>query len=378
MIISKVKHFLTDTFLFDFDDQITHDSDLFKLGIIDSLGYIKLIRYLEKEFHIEFSEEDFMSNVLVSFDSIVAYVENALKKPQDLALLFPGQGAHDFDMLDRVSNLHGFKERHDTICDLLGENLYHKLYEQDRDYINQNKISSILTVLASVQLLDQFKDENDGSAHFYAGYSVGQWTALYAANAISFEQLIQVLIKRAELMDDCFKDQQGAMMAVIGLKNDVVDNYLAQFRDQGHFIEISNYNCIGQLSVSGSREAIELAHANIGEIQPKKAVVLPIQGAWHCALLEPAEKAFADYLDTVDLKLPETEVIDNVTGAFMPNDMAALKADLCRHISHPVLWEKGMRHLIDQGCKEFVEIGHGNLLTNFGFFIDRHLDHKSF
>lgn len=378
MIISKVKHFLMDAFLFDFDDQVTHSSDLFKLGIIDSMGYIKLIRYLEVEFHIEFSEEDFMTNVLTSFDSIVDYVENALKKPQDVALLFPGQGAHDFDMLDRVSNLHGFKERHETVCDLIGENLYHKLYEQDRAYINQNKISSILTVLASAQLLDLYRDENEGSAHYYAGYSVGQWTSLYAANAINFEQLIQILIKRAELMDDCFKDQSGAMMAIIGLKDEVVEQYLSEIRDKGHFIKISNYNCVGQLSISGTREAIQLANDGIAKLRPKKSIILPIQGAWHCSLLEPAENAFADYLDTVDMKLPEIEVIDNVTGEFMPQDMKALKDDLCRHISHPVLWEKGMRHLIDHGCKEFVEIGHGSLLTNFGFFIDRHLDHKTF
>ncbi|NQZ09322.1 MAG: hypothetical protein HRT35_19365 [Algicola sp.] len=377
-MISKVKQFLEESFLFEFDDEVTDHSDLFKLGIIDSLGYIKLIKFLEREFHIEFSEEDFMSNVLVSFSSIVDYLEAALKEPQNIALLFPGQGAHDFNMLDRVSNLHGFKERHETICDHLGENLYQKLYKKDRDYIDQNKISSILTVLASSVLFDHYLDETEAKAHYYAGYSVGQWTALFAAKSISFEQLIQVLIKRAQMMDECFEKNKGAMMAVIGLKQNVVEDYLAQFREQGHFIEISNFNCVGQLSVSGTKKAIELAYENIASIQPKKSVILPIQGAWHCALLEPAQKSFEAYLQDVDIKLPQIEVVDNCTGLFLPDNVEGIKESLCRHISHPVLWEKGMKHLIAHDCKEFVEVGHGNLLTNFGFFIDRHLDHKSF
>jgi [acyl-carrier-protein] S-malonyltransferase len=84
-----------------------------------------------------------------------------------------------------------------------------------------------------------------------------------------------VLIKRAELMDECFKNTEGAIMAIIGLKTDVVDQYLAQWRDQGHFIEISNHNCVGQLSVSGTKKAIELAYENIASIAPQKSVILP-------------------------------------------------------------------------------------------------------
>ncbi|MCJ8270802.1 MAG: hypothetical protein MJK04_15530, partial [Psychrosphaera sp.] len=83
-------------------------------------------------------------------------------------------------------------------------------------------------------------------------------------------------------------------------------------------------------------------------------------------------------LQDVDIKLPQIEVVDNCTGLFLPDNVEGIKESLCRHISHPVLWEKGMKHLIAHDCKEFVEVGHGNLLTNFGFFIDRHLDHKSF
>ena len=297
---------------------------------------------------------------------------------EPLALLFPGQGAHDVKMLEGVRGLPGFAARYALVADALGSSPLDEIAAGHADYLNQNRVTALLTLLASSLSLDLVHEQTGGRADFVAGYSVGQWTALHAAGALSFEELVAVVAKRSALMDACFAETTGAMLAVIGLKAEVLENLCAGLRAKSHRVWVSNYNCVGQYTLAGTAEAVEAAERALAELKPRKVARVPVSGAWHSPLLADAHAQFQAYLPTMRLAVPAVPVIDNVTGAWLPTERPALDLHLARHLDHPVLWEQGIKTLLAKGARRFVEIGYGNVLTKFGFFIDRSVEHQAF
>jgi len=303
--------------------------------------------------------------------SNVATGQPVLPRSQQIALLFPGQGAQSPRMIEGVRELPEFGKRYEIICDHTGIDVVREIASGNEPLLNVNVVSSLLTVLVSSLSLDVLRDREGVQPAFLAGYSVGQWSAMYAAEMISFEQLVVVLVERARLMDACVVREPGAMCAVIGIPEAGLTTIVEQLRLESHRIFISNYNCPGQYSIAGTVGAIALAEERISALRPKKLLRLAVSGAWHCPILQDAEKLFMKVLEEVDLQSPTCPVVDNVTGGWLPTDRARLRTHLARHLSHPVYWERGMQHLLANGCTEFIEVGFGNNLTKFGFFIDR-------
>ncbi len=297
---------------------------------------------------------------------------------EPLALLFPGQGAHDVKMLDGVRALPGFAVRYQLVCDALRSTPLDEIAAGNAAYLNQNRVTALLTLLVSSLSLDAFREKTGAEADFVSGYSVGQWTALYATGAVSFEQLVAIVAVRSALMDDCFVDIPGAMLAVIGLKAEVLENLCDGLRAKSHRVWVSNYNCVGQYTLAGTGEAIAHAETALVDLKPKKVARVPVSGAWHTPLLAGAHAGFRTHLAGVTLGTTTMPVVDNVTGGWLPSDRPALDQQLARHLDHPVLWEQGIRALLAKGARRFVEIGYGNVLTKFGFFIDRSVEHQAF
>jgi [acyl-carrier-protein] S-malonyltransferase len=295
-----------------------------------------------------------------------------------LALLFPGQGAHDVKMLDGVRGLPAFRERYELVASTLGSSPLDEIATGNAAYLNQNRVTALLTLLVSSLSLDLYQEKTGSRADLVAGYSVGQWTALYAAGALSFDELVAVVARRSALMDECFVDTPGAMLAVIGLRSEALEELCARLRDDSHPVWVSNYNCVGQYTLAGTATAIAAAEAAVAELKPRKAARVPVSGAWHSPLLEAAHAHFKAYLADVPLAPARVPVIDNVTGDVLPSDRPPLDTQLARHLDHPVLWEKGIKTLLERGARRFVEIGYGNVLTKFGFFIDRSVEHQAF
>ncbi|MEM7129851.1 MAG: ACP S-malonyltransferase [Chloroflexota bacterium] len=291
--------------------------------------------------------------------------------------LFPGQGAHAVDMLDGVRHAPAYAERYEQVSCALDEDITRSLSKYQDKFLNRNEVSSLLTVLVGSLSYDLWRNHEAPPAYI-AGYSVGQWTGLYAANAISFTTLVDIVKTRALIMNECMKETPGGMIGVIGLKEGVIQNAVMQLQADGYVVEISNFNCLGQYSLAAAANAIQPTLVALQALEPRKVVELPITGAWHSSLLHPAKEEFAKYLETVSLASPQMPVIDNVTGQLLPAEMAELKRQLVKQISSPVRWQQGIETLIEQGCERFVEIGFGKLLTKFGFFIDRRRHHESF
>jgi [acyl-carrier-protein] S-malonyltransferase len=298
--------------------------------------------------------------------------------PSDkLALLFPGQGAHCNGMLDAHVGTRNFDELYPIVGDVLGYSLLERV-GNDPESINANLVSSMLTVLASCLASKRFAEENKGVPDYVAGYSVGQLTALHVAGCFEFPELVRLVMVRAKLMDECFIATPGAMLAVIGLPQQLVEDICAGLESEGHQIWISNINCLGQYSLSGTGAAIAAAKLLLAEEKPKKLLDLPVSGAWHSPLLAACQASFAAHLDDRQWLTPQIPVVNNVTGEFMPDDPTLIKEQLVKHLTHPVRWEASLKMLVADGCTRFVEVGFGNTLTKFGFFIDRTATYEPF
>jgi [acyl-carrier-protein] S-malonyltransferase len=298
--------------------------------------------------------------------------------PSDkLALLFPGQGAHCNAMLDAHAGTRYFDELYQVVCDVLGYSLLESV-AKDPALINANLVSSMLTVLASCLAWKRFGEETTSAPDYLAGYSVGQLTALHVAGCFDFAELARLVMVRAKLMDECFIAAPGAMLAVIGLPQQPVDDICCRLTSEGHSIWISNFNCLGQYSLSGTRDAIAAAQLLLAEEKPRKLLELPVSGAWHSPLLQSCQAPFAAQLRDREWNTQQIPVVDNVTGEFLPNDPALVKEQLVKHLTHPVQWQAGLKMLVNHNCTRFIEIGYGNTLTKFGFFIDRTATFESF
>jgi [acyl-carrier-protein] S-malonyltransferase len=281
-------------------------------------------------------------------------------------------------MLDALRPLPGFKEKYEVLCNCLNFDPIEIIQERDSTAINANVISSGLAVLASVLALDEFRETSASKPEVYSGYSVGQWTALYAAEVLTFKKLTEIITNRAVLMDTCSARRPGAMLAVIGVEPEPLIAMCAELSSPDKVIAIGNYNCYGQYTLSGDVALIDAAQDLIAKMSPKKLARIPVAGAWHSSILDDAALQFEQYLRTCTLSSPAAPIVDNVTGDYLNTEPESLVVTLAKHISHPVQWHQGMLRLIADGVTECIEIGYGNTLTKFGMFINRSIEHRAF
>lgn len=295
------------------------------------------------------------------------------------ALVFSGQGAQQPDMLDGLRACASFTPRYEAVCAALKLSPLEELARGNKAVLNHNAVSSLMTVLAGVMSLERYRAAGEAEPAFVAGYSVGQWTALYAAGVVPFAMLIDVVHQRSRFMDQAIRRTPGAMLGVIGLPAGVVEELCEAVRaSTGEYVAISNENAVGQFSLAGTTAAIDAAEARLETTQARKVVRLPVSGAWHCALMDEAAEKFGRWLEGVALSPPKIPVTDNVTGEFLPNDAGEFRQRLVEHVRMPVRWQNCVKTLIAAGTDEIVEVGYGNLLTKFGFFIDRSVRHRAF
>ena len=284
-------------------------------------------------------------------------------------------------MLEGWQNSELFEDYYGVLCRLLSEDPL-KSAERDPDSINRNAVSSMLTVVVSCLCLDRLRRSTTNSQPqdpiATAGYSVGQWTALYAAGIVDWETLLKVVKRRAELMDECISEVPSGMLGVIGLKLSQLEEVCSEAMDKGMVLEVSNHNSIAQFSLAGTDSAITFAECRLVEMNPKIVRRLPVAGAWHSSLLKLAAEKFEDYLESIEFFTTRIPVISNVTESWLPEDGAKLRHELADQIARPVLWAQGVREIINYGAGSLIEVGFGDTLTRFGMFLDRSVKHTRF
>ncbi|TGD98921.1 ACP S-malonyltransferase [Methylobacterium nonmethylotrophicum] len=285
------------------------------------------------------------------------------------ALLFPGQGAQHPGMLEPFRGAPGFRESAAVVSDLLGFDLPASI-EARPEILRENAVSSLATVLASVAAL---RGVQAGETAAVAGYSVGQWTALHAAGSLPEEALFRLVHARARLMDEALAaSAPSGMTAVIGLRAADVAAVCGEVAAPDHPVGVTNDNAPGQVTIGGTLQALDRVEARLSALRPKALRRLAVAGAWHSPLMAPAAAALAELLRGLPLASPRLPVVENVAGDWLtgtPHDL------LARQVAAPVRWMQSVRTLAASGIRTCLEVGYGDVLTRFGFFIDRSLTH---
>ena len=293
-----------------------------------------------------------------------------------IAFVFPGQGAQTLDMLEPFREVPSFTTHYDRVCSLLGCD---PLAEARRDpqVLWRNAESSLLTVLASVLALELHNARKPCSVpRAVAGYSVGQWTALYAAGAIGADDLFPIVFARARLMEQCLDPAApSGLLAVVGVAPSAIASVCEQVAAHGSWLVVTNDNAPAHMTVGGPDAALLRGEELLRQLRPKRLQRVPAAGAWHSPQLIPAAGELRTRLERVALHTPRLPVIDNTTGEWLPDNPDECRDALAHHVASPVQWRRGINRLIADGCTTFVEIGYGDMLSKFGFFIDRRQHH---
>lgn len=281
------------------------------------------------------------------------------------AFLFPGQGAQLVGMgQDVAQNVESAGALFAQANEILGYDLQTLCLNGPEDKLNSTIYSQPAIFVTSAALLEAFRLQagEEVQPDVVAGLSMGEYTALYAAGLLSFEQALRLVAKRGQAMQEAAEQSEGAMVSVIGLEADKVEQ-LCDTAAQGELLKAANFNCPGQIVVSGARGACERAATLAPELGAIKAIPLAVAGAFHTEMMQSAATALQQALADTDLAAPQQiQVIANVDADYYTS-AEGIVAGLTKQLVAPILWERCMLRLLDDGVQSFYEIGPGRVLT---------------
>ncbi len=273
------------------------------------------------------------------------------------AFVFPGQGAQFVGMgKDLYDNVPLAKDLFEKANDILGFRITDIMFEGTAEELKQTKVTQPAIFLHSVILAKSLGE--DFKPDMVAGHSLGEFSALVAAGALSFEDGLKLVSKRAMAMQKACEKTPSTMAAILGLEDSVVEEACASIDD---VVVAANYNCPGQLVISGSMEGIDKACAILTEKGAKRALKLNVGGAFHSPLMEPARVELEAAIREADFKTPVCPVYQNV-DAKPHTDPQEIKANLIAQLTAPVRWTQTAKNMIADGATSFTELGPGNVL----------------
>lgn len=272
------------------------------------------------------------------------------------AYVFPGQGAQFVGMgkdLYETSTI--AKEMFDKANEILGFNITEIMFNGTDEELKQTKVTQPAVFLHSVILA---KTLSDFKPEMVAGHSLGEFSALVANATLSFEDALQLVSKRAMAMQKACEITPSTMAAVLNLEDKIVEDICASIDG---VVVAANYNCPGQLVISGETKAVELACEKMKEAGAKRALILPVGGAFHSPMMEPAREELAAAIEATTFNTPICPVYQNVTAAAV-SDPAEIKKNLITQLTAPVRWTQSVQQMIADGATSFTEVGPGKVL----------------
>jgi len=285
------------------------------------------------------------------------------------AFIFPGQGAQFPGMgkdLYEASSI--AQERFHQANEILGFKITDIMFGEDAEALKQTQVTQPAIFLHST-ILSQVMSGGHAPA-MTAGHSLGEFSALVAAGVFSFEAGLRLVHERALAMQAACDEAPGTMAAILGLEDLVVESICE--KPPGTVIA-ANYNCPGQLVISGAQEAVEQACAAFTEAGARRALLLPVGGAFHSPLMEPAKARLAKAIEQTVFKNPTCPVYQNV-NAQGTTDPDALKSNLVAQLTAPVRWTQSVQQMITDGANHFREVGPGKVLQGLVKKIDRSME----
>ena len=273
------------------------------------------------------------------------------------AYIFPGQGAQFVGMgLDLYEKSAEAKALFEAANGILGFSITDIMFSGTDEDLKQTKVTQPAIFLHSV-ILSKVLGKNF-APQMVAGHSLGEFSALVANGTLSFEDGLQLVAKRATAMQKACELQPGTMAAVLGLEDAKVEELCATIDG---IVTPANYNCPGQLVISGELKAVEAACEKMKEAGAKRALVLPVGGAFHSVLMKPAEEELAAAIEQTTFHKPLCPVYQNVTTTAV-SDENAIKTNLIKQLTAPVKWTQSVQQMIADGATEFIEVGPGKVL----------------
>lgn len=282
------------------------------------------------------------------------------------AYVFPGQGAQFVGMgKDLYDNNLEARSLFEKANEVLGFRITDLMFEGTEEDLKQTKVTQPAIFLHSVILA---KSLGDGfRPDMVAGHSLGEFSALVAAGALSFEEGLRLVSKRAYAMQKACEAQPSTMAAVLALPDEKVEEVCAGIDCT---VAPANYNCPGQVVISGTVEGIDKACEMLLAAGAKRAMKLKVGGAFHSPLMQPAQEELAEAIAAADFKTPVCPVYQNVDGK-PHTDPEEIKANLIKQLTAPVRWTYDVQAMIADGADEFIELGPGNVLQGLVKKIDR-------
>ncbi|MEE1099217.1 MAG: ACP S-malonyltransferase [Alistipes sp.] len=271
------------------------------------------------------------------------------------AYVFPGQGAQSVGMgKDLYDNVAEAKALFEQANEILGFRITDIMFSGTDEELKQTKVTQPAVFLHSVILAKSLGVEPDA----VAGHSLGEFSALVVAGALSFEDGLKLVSKRAMAMQRACELQPGTMAAILGLSDDVVEKVCSEIEG---VVVAANYNCPGQLVISGSVEAVDAACVKLKEAGARRALRLPVGGAFHSPLMEPAREELAKAIAEAPFHTPKCPIYQNV-DAKPYTDAELIKSNLIAQLTSPVRWTYIVKQMLEDGIEEFTELGPGNVL----------------
>ncbi len=282
------------------------------------------------------------------------------------AYVFPGQGAQFVGMgKDLYDNSPMAQELFEKANQLLGFRITDLMFSGTDEDLRQTKVTQPAIFLHSVLLAKTLGDSFQPD--MVAGHSLGEFSALVANGALSFEDGLLLVSKRALAMQKACEAEPSTMAAIVGLDDEAVEKICCEIDE---VVVPANYNCPGQLVISGSVQGIDLACAKLTAAGAKRAMKLSVGGAFHSPLMEPARAELADAINSTHFSTPICPVYQNVSASPV-SDPELIKANLIAQLTAPVRWTQTVKNMIADGCTSFTEVGPGSVLQGLVKKVDR-------
>ena len=282
------------------------------------------------------------------------------------AYVFPGQGAQFVGMgKDLYDNSLMARELFEKANEILGFRITDLMFNGTDEDLKQTKVTQPAIFLHAVLLAKTLGESFQPD--MVAGHSLGEFSALVACGALSFEDGLKLVSKRAMAMQKACESEPSTMAAIVGLEDEIVEKICSEIAD---VVVPANYNCPGQLVISGSIKGIDIACEKLTAAGAKRALKLSVGGAFHSPLMEPARAELAEAINSANFATPGCPIYQNV-NALAVTDPEVIKKNLIAQLTAPVRWTQTVKNMIGDGCNSFTEVGPGSVLQGLVKKVDR-------
>ena len=280
-----------------------------------------------------------------------------------IAFVFPGQGSQAVGMgKDFYERFEAVRRIYSIADDILGFPLSRLSFEGPAEELNRTEVTQPALLAASISAYTVLKDAGVDEATVAAGHSLGECSALCAAGVFSLEDAFRLTHERGRLMQSAVPEGKGLMAAVLGLGRELLEETLSSVSSGSGYVAAANFNCPGQVVISGEKHAVEEAMALLKDKGAKRVLSLPVSVPSHCRLMDEAAESLGRFIESLELSDPIFPVVNNADAKPLLNKESVCSS-LVRQLKTPLYWEDSIRRMISDGVDTFVEVGPGRVLS---------------